>query len=152
MATGAGVAITVGLLLSFVWLLRSLSPKSSRQLPREVVEVLGRLPLAGKQTTQLVRVGSKLVLVAVTPEGATTLTEIADPEEVARLVAACDAGSGRGEGAAFDRMLEELADERVAPGFIGSDGDYSRRHDTTSFDPRSLAAAYANTPGGRGDG
>lgn len=150
-ASAAGLAIAVGLLLSFIWLLRSLAPKSSRQLPKEVVEVLGRAPLVGKQTTQLVRIGNKLVLVAITPDGAETLTEITDPDEVARLIAACDNRAGRGEGAAFDQLLQQMADERTTPGFLGQESTATGSYDTASFDPRSLAAAYANTPGGRGD-
>lgn len=149
-ATGAGLAITVGLLLSFVWLVRSMTPKSSRPLPRDVVEVLGRAPLGSKQMTQLVRVGHKLLLIAITPEGAETLTEITDPEEVARLVAACDTNSGRGSTAEFDSMLRQMETERTRPGFLDTRDDY--RYDEAAFDPRSLAAAYANTPGGRGDG
>ena len=147
--TGAGLAIAIGLLMSFTWLLRSLAPKSSRPLPRDVVEVLGRAPLGGKQTTQLMRVGSKLVLVAITPEGAETLTEITDPDEVARLIAACDAKRGDGSAAEFDQLLHQMSGERAAPGFL----DRAANEDVeASFDPRSLAAAYANTPGGRGDG
>ncbi|QDT69761.1 Flagellar biosynthesis protein, FliO [Planctomycetes bacterium MalM25] len=148
-ATGGGVAITVGLVLSFTWLLRSMMPKSARPLPRDVVEVLGRAPLGGKQTTQLVRVGSKLVLVAITPDGAETLTEITDADEVARLVAACDAKRGAGSTAEFDQLLQQMSDERSTPGFL----DRAANDEVeASFDPRSLAAAYANTPGGRGDG
>ncbi len=156
-ATGGGLAIAVGLLLATTWLIRSCAPKSSRPLPSEVVEVLGRLPLGGKQMTQLVRVGSKLVLIAVTPDGAKTLTEITDPDEVARLIAACDAKTGRGSSADFDRMLHEMADQRTAPGFLderetGRTQANQTAYDDSAFDPRSLAAAYANTPGGRGDG
>lgn len=148
-ATGGGLAVAVGLLVATTCLVRGCLPKSARALPRDVVEVLGRAPLGGKQTTQLVRVGSKLVLVAITPDGAETLTEITDPGEVARLIAACDSNSGRGANAEFDAMLQEMSDERATPGFL----DTSERQDgPVGFDPRSLAAAYANTPGGRGDG
>lgn len=148
-ATGGGLAIAVGLLVAMTCLVRGCLPKSARPLPRDVVEVLGRAPLGGKQTTQLVRVGSKLVLIAITPDGPETLTEITDPGEVARLVAACDSNSGRGANAEFDSMLQEMSDERATPGFL----DTSDRQDgPLGFDPRSLAAAYANTPGGRGDG
>lgn len=153
-ATGGGLAIAVGLLLSTVWLIRSCSPKSSRLLPRDVVEVLGRMSLGGKQTGQLVRVGSKLVLVAITPDGAETLTEITDPDEVARLVAACDSKSGRGSTADFDRLLHEMSDTRTTSGFLDRSDSKNDRYGFAdgAFDPRSLAAAYANTPGGRGDG
>lgn len=158
--TSAGVAIAVGLMLSFVWLLRSMAPKSSRPLPGDVVEVLGRAQLAGKQTTQLVRVGHKLLLVAVTPEGAETLTEVTDPDEVQAILAACESHSGRSSTAAFDQELRRLSSERATPGFLdrAAEGSGDGRASGSfgfadgAFDPRSLAAAYANTPGGRGDG
>lgn len=155
-ATGGGLAIAVGLLLSTLWLVRSCAPKSARPLPRDVVEVLGRAPLGAKQTTQLVRVGSKLVLVAITPEGAKTLTEVTDPGEVQRLIASCESNSGRGSTADFDQMLQQMSSEPADQGFLGKadrrDDAGSHGFADTAFDPRSLAAAYANTPGGRGDG
>ncbi|MEO0529722.1 MAG: flagellar biosynthetic protein FliO [Planctomycetota bacterium] len=152
-ATGGGLAIAVGLLLSTIWLIRSCAPKSSRPLPTDVVEVLGRAPLGAKQTTQLVRVGSKLVLIAVTPDGAKTLTEVTDPGEVQRLIAACESSSGRGSAADFDDMLQQLSNEPADRGFLGkADRDDPLGFADAAFDPRSLAAAYANTPGGRGDG
>lgn len=154
-ATVAATAIAVGLLMSFAWLLRSLTPAGARALPREVVEVLGRAPLAGKQVTQLVRVGHKLVLVAITPEGAKALTEITDPDEVAQLVAACDAGRGRGATAEFDALLREMERQRTSAGLLEpiEPRRFGRgpHFGEAGFDPRSLAAAYANTPGGRGE-
>lgn len=157
---GAG-GVVIGLVISFVWLLRCCTPKSARPLPREVVEVLGRASLGGKQTTQLVRVGPKLVLLAATPDGLETLTEITDPSEVARILAACERGRGAGTEAEFDSLLQEMSLERGAGGFLGGYSDDSTHDDYRNgppgfaqgaFDPRSLAAAYANTPGGRGDG
>ena len=40
---------------------------------RDVVQVLGRAPLSGKQQMHLVRFGGKLLLLSVTPSGAETL-------------------------------------------------------------------------------
>lgn len=159
-ATVGAALVAIGLLFSFVWLIRCCLPKSARPLPRDVVEVLGRAPLAGKQTTQLIRVGPKLVLVATTPDGAKTLCEITDPAEVARIVASCQSGRGSGSEAEFDSLLQEMSLDRSTNGFLEDDAAY-QPHDQRDgprgfadggFDPRSLAAAYANTPGGRGDG
>lgn len=47
-------------------------------------------------------------------------------------------------------MLRQMETERARTGFLDASDDY--RYDEAAFDPRSLAAAYANTPGGRGDG
>ncbi|MEQ8847895.1 flagellar biosynthetic protein FliO [Botrimarina sp.] len=156
---GAGL-VAVGMLISVVWLIRCCTPQSARVLPRDVVEVLGRAPLGGKQMTQLVRVGPKLVLVAITPEGVETLTEITDPAEVARLVAACEHSRGAGAEAEFDSLLQQMSLTRADDGFLGGYADHDphdhrdgpRGFADGAFDPRSLAAAYANTPGGRGDG
>ena len=49
----------------------------------------GRAPLAGRQHVHLLRCGSKLLLVSVTPGGAETLTEVTDPAEVDRLAGLC---------------------------------------------------------------
>ena len=55
-------------------------PPARSLLPKEAVELLGRAPLAGRQQMQLVRVGNKLLLVALSPAGAETLTEITEPD------------------------------------------------------------------------
>lgn len=164
--TGGGVAVAVGLVLALAWIARRCQPRAARPLPKDVVEVLGRASLGGKQTTQLVRVGAKLVLIAHTAEGAKTLTEITDPDEVQRLVAACGGGSTR----VFDELLDQMAGQPASGGFLGDEATHpsdrfletgglepggvgvaglGREGVEASFDPRSLAAAYANTPGGR---
>ena len=80
-----------------------------------------------------------------------------DPAEVQAMLAACDTHRGRGGSSAdFDKMLQQLSSEQAAPGFLDRAAE-DVRHEPLgfadgSFDPRSLAAAYANTPGGRGDG
>lgn len=60
-------------------------------LPLEAMELLGRRPIEHKVAIHLVRCGSRVLVVSVSPEGARTLSEITDPAEVQRLVAACHA-------------------------------------------------------------
>lgn len=143
-AAGSGLAIVVGVFLLFAWVAKKSMPRSARALPSEAVEVLGRVRLAGKQSAQLLRVGRKLVLVNVTQGGAETLTEITDEAEVQRVLAACEQAGGRGSEAAFERLLEQMGGEATAPGFLGAEAP--------SYDAQRLAAAYANTPGGREHG
>ena len=83
------LAAVLGLLFAITWLLKRAMPQGSALLPTEVVQVLGRAPLAARQTVQLVRCGQKLILLSVTPTGAEALTEITEPAEVARLTALC---------------------------------------------------------------
>ena len=88
---GGSLAMVLGLFLLTMWLLRRASPNATAALPMEVFEVLGRAPLAGRQQAHLLRCGNKLLLVSVAAagSGATTLGEITDPAEVARLADLC---------------------------------------------------------------
>lgn len=59
-------------------------------LPEDVVQVLGRRYIDQRQSIQLIRCGSKiLVLSNSTQHGLTTLAEISDPLEVQRITAQC---------------------------------------------------------------
>lgn len=92
----AAAGISVGLVLLVYTLLRAMGgrshPRRAGRLPRQVLELVGFVPLSPKQQLQLVRVGSKLVLVAVSANGAEPLAEITDPVEVDQILAACNSG------------------------------------------------------------
>lgn len=141
---GAGLAIVIGLVLLLAWAYRRAAPRSARPLPDEVLTVLGRATLAGKQVTQLVKVGNKLLLVALTPEGPKTLTEVSDPTEVTRLLGLCEQSNSVGATAAFQEVFDQILREPAPPGFLGEESSLVDRH--------KLADAYANTPGGRAYG
>ena len=78
------------------WLLKRWQPAAQRRLPTEVLEVLGRSPWMGRQELQLLRLGQKLLLVAVTPGGSSVLAEVNEQGEVERLTRLCrpDANGG----------------------------------------------------------
>ena len=142
---GAGLGIVVGLLLCLSWVIQKSMPRSSRVLPGEVVEILGRMPLGRRQNAQLIKIGRKLVLVATTADGSTeTLTEISSEHEVQQLLQLCEESQGKGSSAAFDEIFRQMSSEPTGPSFLGEDAP--------AYDPRQLAAAYANTPGGQGRG
>jgi flagellar biogenesis protein FliO len=83
------LAVVLGLLGALVWISKRTNPKRDVTLPGEILETLGRAPLAGRQEMQLVRVGNKLLLLSVTATSAETLTEITDPVEIDRLAGIC---------------------------------------------------------------
>ena len=83
-------------------------------LPNEVVECLGRAPLTGRQQVQLLRLGKKLVLVAVTATEARTLSEITDPLEVDRLSGLCQQIRPESITASFRQVLAQCATEPVS--------------------------------------
>ncbi len=106
-----GLAMVLGIFFLVAWGMRRAAPKALTTLPSQVVEVLGRAPLAGRQQVHLLRCGNKLLLVSVTPDAAETLTEITDPEEVDRLAGLCEQVRPHSSSAAFRRVLEQFAHE-----------------------------------------
>ena len=89
--TGATLALLLSLflLMVFVWKLRPGSKtRNKRRAGNEVVSVLGQIPFVHGQQLQLVRLGTRLLLVAASPSGSQTLSEISDPQEVLQLESA----------------------------------------------------------------
>lgn len=113
------LGIVLGLFLVLVWCSRRFAPAGTAQLPKEVVELLGRTSLGGRQQVQLVRIGNKLLLVAMTTAGIETLTEVTDPLEVERLAALCRRGEPASATASFRQVIGQLTSEPTAGGFAG---------------------------------
>jgi flagellar biogenesis protein FliO len=107
----AGLAFVLGAFFLFAWILKRNLPKSAAPLPKEVVEVLGRVPLAARNIAHLVRVGNKLVLVSISSAGIETLTEIADPVEVDRLSGICEQARPTSSSEAFRGVLQSFTRE-----------------------------------------
>jgi flagellar biogenesis protein FliO len=105
------LGVVLGLFVVIAWFARRFTPAGASPLPKEAVELLGRAPLAGRQQLQLLRVGNKLLLVALSPVGIETLTEITEAAEVEHLVALCRRGRPGTSQAAFQQVLSQLASE-----------------------------------------
>jgi flagellar biogenesis protein FliO len=116
--------------------------KSSGALPEGVVNVLGRVPLAGRQFAELVHVGNKLVLLSVTQHGVEPLTEVTDPAEIDRLLGMCRARQAKSTSTEFDQVFRQFAEEAVSPGFLGAEAG--------KFNRRSPADPFAAYQGGHG--
>lgn len=109
LATGASLALVLGLFAAVVWMMRRGMPKvSSQRLPQEVLDVLGQATLAHRQQVQLVRLGQKLLLINVSPSGAETLSEVTDAAEVERLTALCRRTSPRSATPSFRDVLQQF--------------------------------------------
>jgi flagellar biogenesis protein FliO len=108
MTTATSLAVVVGLFLLLVWFQRRVSGRNGLRLPGAVVQTLGRVPLNGRQEMQLVQVGNKLLLLAVTATSAETLTEITDPAEIARLNGICQHDQPGSISASFREILSQL--------------------------------------------
>src|SRR5262249_52399425 len=55
---GGSLAVVLGLFLIVAWCTRKFSPTGSQVLPKEAIELLGRVSLAARQQAHLVRVGN----------------------------------------------------------------------------------------------
>jgi flagellar biogenesis protein FliO len=137
------LAIAIGAFLLFAWALRG-SSRGARgrrgMLPSDAVSVLGRVALTGKQMAELLRVGNKLVLVAITPAGAETITEVTDPVEVDRLMGICRQTDRFSTTKAFEQVFQQMSREPSSGGFLGAETL------PTSISP--AAAAYRSHRGG----
>jgi len=103
-ALGGVLALIFGLTL----LVRRYFP-AARPVAADVLRVIGRVPIGGKQSAVLLHVGRRLVLVGMGPDAMRTLAEITDPEEVSQLLGKTN--SKRIAGHSFDRMLAEELNE-----------------------------------------
>ena len=103
------LAVVLGIFFLVARVMRRAAPPGSVALPGEVFEVLGRAPMASRQQVHLLRCGSKLVLVSVTPAGAETLTEITDPIEVDRLAGLCQQARPNSATAAFRQVFGQFS-------------------------------------------
>lgn len=92
------LAIVLGSYFALVWFLRMLSPASNTHLPRDVIQVLGKTPFGNRQHLQLVRLGTKLLLLLETPDGIQPIAEVSDPREAEHLANLCDPKSKRRQG------------------------------------------------------
>ncbi len=117
--TGVALAVVLGLVFAFLWLFKRTAPKSLLPLPIETVQVLGNAPLHGKQHLRLIRLGQRVLLLAVSETTSQTLAEVTDPDEVRYLLEMCQRKNSRDESQTFDAILREGRRER-ATGFLGS--------------------------------
>lgn len=90
LSVGSSLLITLGLFLGIAWCYRKTVNTGLSGLPKSVVSILGRTPLAARQQLVLVRFGSKLVLVSLIQGEARTISEITDPLEVDQLAGLCE--------------------------------------------------------------
>lgn len=114
------LAIVLGLFVVLAWCSRRLTPAGAAQLPKEVLELLGRATLNSRQQVQLVRLGNKLLLVASTAAGTETLTEVTDAAEVERLATLCRRGQPASTSGSFTQVMSQLTREPAEGGFAGT--------------------------------
>jgi len=117
--TLSALAVVLGIFLIFAWLMRRASGKGTAGLPGELVEILGQVPLNGRQRLCVIRFGRKLVLACVSVDGAETLAELTDPEEVDELLAIWRRNSPASASHAFRKVFAQYAAGEALPKQVG---------------------------------
>jgi flagellar biogenesis protein FliO len=140
-STVAALVFVLGLFFLCMWTLRRGGKNKSTALPPAVVSVLGRVTLAPKHFAELLRIGNKLVLVSLTPDGPKPITEVSDPAEVDRLTGLCQQLDSKSSSQEFEKMFRELANDRTTGGFLGDEAQ------VVSVPPD--LAAFRSSGGGR---
>jgi flagellar biogenesis protein FliO len=109
------LAIVLGGYFALVWVSRQFSPSAGRGVPQEVLEVLGQIPFGHQKNLQIVRLGSKLLLLINGPDGTHPIGEITDPNEVEYLSSLCP-GRKRASGANAVRIASAAGANQAAHG------------------------------------
>lgn len=102
------LAVVLSFFLLVAWLVKKSQPNSFLKLPGDVVQVLGRTPMAPRQQMYVVRFGSKLLLISHQPGQTQTLGEITDPDEVQRLAGKCEANHPGSISNSFRDVLKQV--------------------------------------------
>ena len=114
------LCLVLGAFFLFVMFMKKVGPKNGGNLPKEALENVGRYPLNQKLQLNLIRLGNRLILVAVTPDGGVeTISEIESQDEVAQILAQCRKLDPNSSQAQFKSVLDEFAQEKSPDGFFG---------------------------------
>lgn len=113
--------IVLGIFFILVLFLKKVSPKGNSLLPKEVFENLGRAMLTQKIQLHLLRLGNRLLLVSITPDGVSPITEITDPDEVVPLLGLCRQLDTHSSTEFFRKTLSSFSTGGTEGGYFGTD-------------------------------
>ena len=129
----SSLAIVLGVFFILVWLMKRATPRQAGVLPQEVFEKLGSVPLSPKMHMHLFRLGGKLVLVSVTPDGMEPVAEVTDPDEVVHLIGLCKQNDPKSSTAAFRQVLKQ---------YTGEKGQQQQRQMTGNYPQQPMPQQY----------
>ena len=109
------LAVVLSFFLLVAWLVKKSQPNSFVKLPGDVVQVMGRTPMAPRQQMYVVRFGSKLLLISHQPGQTQTLSELTDPDEVQRLAGLCEANLPGSISNSFRDVLKQVTSGKPDP-------------------------------------
>ena len=93
-----------------------------------VLSVLARLPVSGKQSIMLVKMGRQLVLLGVSPENISSLGTVADPEQVAAMIGEIASSKKESMTKAFSQAFSEESNAYAGPEEEGAESPSASGH------------------------
>lgn len=150
--TGATLVLVLSVFLTLVmfWKMRPGAAKDgakrrtrrrrsgNQTIPGSIVTVLGQLPFVQNQQLQLLRLGSRLLLVSVSSNGTQTLGEINDPNEVLEIERAFETGQ-------FEHLAGYFKDmSRINAAASQNRDSGSRRRPQLSLGSQHSSTQYAD--------
>ncbi len=96
-----------------VWLIRKYVPSARGVFGGGPLKIVTKMHVSAKQSIVLVKMGRRFVLVGVTPNSMTPLSEITDPEEAKRLTEDLAAGQDGHGSKSFRAALGEAQAEQA---------------------------------------
>ena len=138
------LALVLGGYFGLVWVSRHFGGGNGK-VPKEVVEVLGQTPFGPKKHLQIVRLGSKLLLLINGPEGTHPIGEITDPQEVEYLASLC---AGRKTASAANVMrIAKAATSRDSSSALAQSTGPAMANATAAIAAAAPLVAAAANPG-----
>ena len=131
--------LVIGIFLGLSWVFRKTTPSAGALLPKEVVEIVGRTPMANRQQLYVIRFGRKLVLVSQQVGQTEVLSEINDRTEVDHLLGLCEQTHSRSVSSSFRSVLQQVATSADSKWSLRQRRDSPRplRSDPSSIDTLS---------------
>ena len=114
LSVGGSLLIVIAAFFLLVILFRKVSPQGNRPLPKEAFECLGKYFLTQKHQLQVLRLGNRIVLVSVMPEGVTTLAEITDSDEAVQFLGLCRRLDSNAATEVFRKAVANISDEELS--------------------------------------
>lgn len=106
--TIAALGAILLLFLGLVQIWRRFAPTASQSLPTEAWEILGSASLDHKFQLQIVRVGSRLIVLGKSDQGLQTLSEITESDEVSHLLSLCRASQADSSQPSFSDLIHKF--------------------------------------------
>lgn len=138
------LVIVISAFFLLVLFFKKVSPKGNRVLPKEAFEDLGRTFLTQKNVLHLLRLGNRLILVSVTPDGVSPVAEIDDPDEVVTVLGMCRRLETESASQLFRKNLAELSKEDAKTGYFGTDTKAKTPSKTKTSVKEKPSASKAN--------